>query len=124
MQKLGPISGGPPSVYLPLHDIFLGMAHVKLWKKKGVRTASSAMVYKHFWYTFEPRPPFRVLFASSPFTLPTQLASAPSIQFATGLLVLPHSHEIVVSYGELDCYATVARFPLGVTLLKTQARVF
>ena len=82
------------------------------------------MMYKHFWYMFEPRPPFRVVSVSSPFTLPTQLGSAPSIQFATGLSVHPHMHEIIVSYGELDCYATLARFPLGGTIKKTQARFY
>ena len=35
-------------------------------------------------YTFEPAPPFRLLGVSSPFTLPSQLDSPPSIQFATG----------------------------------------
>ena len=35
VSKLGPVSGGTPPVYVPGHDIFLGLAHVKLWKKKG-----------------------------------------------------------------------------------------
>ena len=84
LNKLGPTSGGPPSVLLPGEDLFLGLAHLKLWKKKGARTATSSMVYKHFWYTFEAAPPFRIVAVSSPFTLPTQLPKRPPIQFATG----------------------------------------
>ena len=38
--------------------------------KKGRATATSKMVYKHFWYAFEAHPPFAVLGASLPFTLP------------------------------------------------------
>lgn len=122
INKLGPVSGGPPSVLLPDHGIYLGMAHVKLWKKKGSSTASSKMMYKHFWYTFEPRPPFRVLGTSSPFTLPSQLDSAPGVQFATGLVVLPQTQQVVVSYGEQDCHATLARFPLAATVASVQTR--
>ena len=51
-----------------------------------------------------------------------QLESVPSIQFATGLLYRPHAHELLVSYGELDCYATLARFPLTATLEATLGR--
>ena len=58
------------------------------------------MVYKHFWYTFEARPPFRVVGVSSPFTLPSQLPKRPSIQFATGLLLNTHTHEVIVSCGQ------------------------
>ena len=81
---------------LPGQDLFLGLAHLKLWNKKGARTATSSMVYKHFWYTFEAAPPFRIVGVSSPFTLPTQLPKRPPIQFATGLLLNAHTHEIVV----------------------------
>ena len=122
VSKLGPVSGGTPPVYVPGHDIFLGLAHVKLWKKKGSKTATSTMMYKHFWYTFEPRPPFAVLGVSTPFTLPTLLGAPPSIQFATGLVVRPASQEVLVSYGEMDCYATVARYPLAATLAATRPR--
>ena len=121
-DKLGPISGGPPSVHLPAHGVYLGLAHVKLFRKKGGATSTSSMVYKHFWYTFEAQPPFRILGTSLPFTLPTQLDTPPSVQFATGLAVSPSSHQIVVSYGELDCYATLARFALEATLNSISSR--
>ena len=49
LDQLGPVSGGPPSVYLAGHGVYLGLAHVKLWKKKGRGTATSAMIYKHVW---------------------------------------------------------------------------
>jgi hypothetical protein len=85
VRKLGPVSGGTPAVHLSSEGLFIALAHVKLFNKKGSRTATHAMVYKHFWYTFEARPPFRVMGASRPFTLPSQLnATPPSIQFATG----------------------------------------
>ena len=116
VRKLGPVSGGTPAVELPDCDCFLALAHVKLFKKKGSRTATSTMMYKHFWYAFEARPPFSVLGTSLPFTLPSQLPTTPSIQFATGLLFRPATRELVVSYGELDCHATLARFPLTATL--------
>ena len=107
VRRLGPVSGGTPAVELPGRCIFLALAHVKLFKKKGTRTATSSMMYKHFWYAFEARPPFALLGTSLPFTLPTQMAGAPSIQFATGLLYRPHTHELIVSYGEMDCHATL-----------------
>ncbi|KAL1525956.1 hypothetical protein AB1Y20_020782 [Prymnesium parvum] len=120
IDVLGPVSGGAQSVYVPQYGVFLGMAHVKLFKKKGPRTATSHMMYKHFWYTFEPRPPFRVLSVSSPFSLPSQLPSTPSIQFAAGMLVIPEKREVVVAYGERDCFGTLARFPLGSTIERAQ----
>jgi hypothetical protein len=122
VERLGPVSGGTPAVELVAHGVFLALAHVKLFKKKGTRTATSSMSYKHFWYAFEAQPPFAVLGASLPFTLPSQLKDAPSIQFATGLLYRPRAHELIVSYGELDCYATIARFPLTATLEATLGR--
>ena len=61
VEKLGPVSGGTPAVELAGHGIFLALAHVKLFKKKGPRTATSRMLYKHFWYAFEARPPFALL---------------------------------------------------------------
>ena len=109
---------------LPGQDLFLGLAHLKLWKKKGARTAASSMVYKHFWYTFEAAPPFRIVGVSSPFTLPSQLPKRPSIQFATGLLLNAHTHEIVVSFGEMDCHASIARFALDATLASTRRHAF
>ena len=82
------------------------------------------MVYKHFWYTFEAAPPFRIVGVSSPFTLPTQLPKRPPIQFATGLLLNAHTHEIVVSFGEMDCHASIARFALDATLASTRRHAF
>ena len=122
VEKLGPVSGGTPAVELPGHGVFLALGHVKLFKKKGSRTATSKMMYKHFWYAFEARPPFAILGASLPFTLPSQLPSVPSIQFATGLVYQSRTRELIVSYGELDCYATLARFPLTATLEATLGR--
>ena len=47
VEKLGPVSGGTPAVELPGHGVFLALGHVKLFKKKGSRTATSKMMYKH-----------------------------------------------------------------------------
>ena len=84
LERLGPVSGGTPAVYVAGADLFLALAHVKRFAKRGSsRTATSATVYKHFWYTFEPRPPFRILGASTPFTLPSRFehrAKGTSIQ--------------------------------------------
>ena len=46
--------------------------------------------------TFEDAPPFRVIGTSTPFSLPTQRAQVPSIQFATGL-------QRTLNGSELDC---------------------
>ena len=122
VHRLGPVSGGTPAVELPEHGVFLALGHAKLFKKKGRRTGNSHMMYKHFWYAFANMPPFALLGASLPFTLPTQLDETPSIQFATGLIYRQNTHELIVSYGELDCHATIARFPLTPTLEATLSR--
>ena len=36
LDKLGPASGGPPSVLLPGGELFLGLAHLKLWLGLGL----------------------------------------------------------------------------------------
>ena len=100
VDKLGPVSGGTPAVELRTYGLFLALGHVKLFKKKGGKTATSTMMYKHFWYVFETRPPFAVLGASLPFTLPSQLGEAPSIQFATGLL---HRSATPTTRDDLQC---------------------
>jgi len=97
VRKLGPVSGGTPAVHVPDEGVFIALAHTKLFKKKkSSRTATQRMVYKHFWYTFEDAPPFRVIGTSTPFSLPTQRAQVPSIQFATGL-------QRTLNGSELDC---------------------
>ena len=45
VKRLGPVSGGTPAVELPGHGVYLALAHVKLFKKKGSRTATSSMMY-------------------------------------------------------------------------------
>ena len=130
VRKLGPVSGGAPAVHLPGEGLFIGLAHVKLHRKKGSRSATHEMVYKHFWYAFEAAPPFRLLGVSRPFTLPSQLnRTAPSVQFATGLkLVHPSSGRelagslLVASYGEMDCVATLASFDLVAVLASVMSR--
>jgi hypothetical protein len=103
------VSGGTPAVELRDLNVFLALAHVKLFKKKGARTASSKMMYKHFWYAFEAHPPFAILSVSTPFTLPSQLPETPSIQFATGLLYRPAERDLLVAYGEIDCHSSMIR---------------
>ena len=107
-------------MHVPDEGVFIALAHTKLFKKKkSSRTATQRMVYKHFWrtseaeeaaisltmwsptswvarYTFEDAPPFRVIGTSTPFSLPTQRAQVPSIQFATGL-------QRTLNGSELDC---------------------
>jgi hypothetical protein len=95
---------------------------------KGYRAASHSMVYKHFWYTFEARPPFRVMGASRPFNLPSQLnGTPPSIQFATGLQLVQTGGDsagakLIASYGEMDCVATLAVFDLAQTVDSASGR--
>jgi len=122
VDKLGPVSGGTPAVELRDLNVFLALAHVKLFKKKGARTATSKMMYKHFWYAFEAHPPFAILSVSTPFTLPSQLPETPSIQFATGLLYRPAERDLLVAYGEIDCHSSISRFPLHATLDATLGR--
>ena len=43
-------------------------------------------------------------------------------QFATGLLLRAETHELLVSYGEMDCIASAARYPLAPTLASIGAR--
>ena len=57
LDQLGPISGGPPSVYVAGHGVYLGLAHVKLWKKQGRGTATSAMIYKDVGCEEHAQPP-------------------------------------------------------------------
>ena len=38
------------------------------------------------------------------------------------MLLLPRSNQLVVSYGELDCYSTIARFPLGEVISAAHGR--
>ena len=122
VRKLGPVSGGTPAIELHGSGVFLALGHVKLFRKKGARTGTSSMCYKHFWYAFEARPPFGVLGTSLPFTLPSQLPETPSIQFATGLVLMPATKELIVSYGEQDCHATLGRFSLSAVLAATLGR--
>ena len=42
VSKLGPISGGTPAVALRSLGLYLALGHVKLFKKKGHRTATSS----------------------------------------------------------------------------------
>ena len=95
VHRLGPVSGGTPAVELPSTASSLHWV-TKLFKKKGRRTGNSHMMYKHFWYAFANMPPFALLGASLPFTLPTQLDETPSIQFATGLIYRQNTHELSV----------------------------
>ena len=96
---------------------------MKLFKKKGTRGGDVLDDVQALLVRLRGAAALALLGASLPFTLPTQMAGgAPSIQFATGLLYRPHTHELIVSYGEMDCHATLARFPLGATLDATLGR--
>ena len=45
LQRLGPVSAGPPPVHIVKHALYLGLGHVKLFRKKGSRrTSTAAMV--------------------------------------------------------------------------------
>ncbi|EOD10622.1 hypothetical protein EMIHUDRAFT_452604 [Emiliania huxleyi CCMP1516] len=138
VRKLGPVSGGTPAVHVPDEGVFIALAHTKLFKKKkSSRTATQRMaaISLTMWsptswvarYTFEDAPPFRVIGTSTPFSLPTQRAQVPSIQFATGLQRTLNGSELdcselIVSYGEMDCHATLASFSLAQALASAHGR--
>jgi predicted GH43/DUF377 family glycosyl hydrolase len=81
------LRGGAPPILINLEDklVYLGIGHT-------IRGHD----YLHFFYTFDPNPPFKYLNISSLFKLDGREA----IQFATGLSY--HNNRIYVSYGVND----------------------
>ena len=79
--------------------------------------------YSHFFYTFAPEPPFRLLATSAEFCL--QAAAEPAgvceqIQFASGLALedgnrtaaAARAQDLLVTYGVNDCEARIGRLDL------------
>jgi len=103
-QRVGSMRGGPSSVYVPRHHLYLGIAH----------TTFLSLYYFHNFYTFEDKPPFTVTRVGRPMFMPfgfqPENYTKAKIQFVTGLLV--HGDEVLVSYGEMDCMSRIARFSL------------
>ena len=96
--------------------------------------------YTHFFYTMEPRPPFRLLGASNEFCLSStqDQSDCESVQFISGMSLEPAEpqwrqirHEagadyqleaqtLLLAFGINDCEAKVARLPLSRVLESVQ----
>ena len=72
-------------------------------------------IYTHFFYTLEPRPPYRMLSTSSEWCLASNQdhADCESIQFVSGATMAEVTQQLVLAYGANDCESKV-----GVLLMK------
>jgi predicted GH43/DUF377 family glycosyl hydrolase len=129
LQEKATIDGWAPSLrggttYVEVGDYLIAMCHARYpyadvtdQKKRSLGLTG----YMHFWYAIPQSPPFHVVAASKPFKLPVTIAkeelqpsiaqSAFDIQFASGL-VRDRDH-LVVSYGQADCAAGLARYKIN-----------
>jgi len=71
-------------------------------------------LYTHFFYTVEPRAPFRILASSGEFCIGSAQdpADCESIQFISGTTLNPSADMLVLSYGINDCEAKLGSLPL------------
>ena len=126
-QQRGRVSGGAPPVLLSERGVFLGLAHVKESVRKPHLTGTKHMVYRHLFYAFEAAPPYAVVAASEPFSLPRTERrgpvcdkgppeAPPTVQFASGMVLDNERRTVLVSYSELDCGAKLAEYSLSVVL--------
>ncbi len=134
----GLVSGGAPPVlirsgpsghplFFPEGEVYVGIAHYKAGASELL--GSARMAYRHLFYAFSASPPFAMSAISDPFVLPqpnaTELGDggsgcdggeaggAPTVQFASGLVLDPAGTHLLVGYSALDCGARVSRFPLA-----------
>jgi len=69
--------------------------------------------YTHKWLLLEETPPFRQIWSSASFRLPSpHRAGYSDIQFAAGVLIDKPSHSAFVSYGVGDCVSLIGQFDL------------
>lgn len=71
--------------------------------------------YTHFFYTLQPRAPFRLLGTSGEWCIQSRQNphDCESVQFVSGLAPGPRPSELVVSFGVNDCEAKVAVLDLA-----------
>ena len=75
--------------------------------------------YTHFWYTMQPRPPFRMLSTSEEFCIASAQDSSDceSVQFVSGIVLdagrARGEERVLMSMGINDCEAKLAHMPLA-----------
>jgi len=101
------LRGGAPPILIdtPGGKTFLSVGHTRI-PKKG---------YVHFFYTFDPEPPFAITHISSLF----KLENNDNIQFVTGLSIDSNDDPMIhISYGIDDCHNQITKYPLSRVLLE------
>ena len=114
--EYGRVSGGAPPVHLREHGAYLGLAHVKESRRAPEDIGTARMVYRHVFYAFEDSPPFAVIAAGVPRTLPQSDGRAPTVQFAAGMALDRTGTQLIVSYSVHDCGVQLARLQLDAVL--------
>jgi hypothetical protein len=129
LEAKATIDGWTPSVrggttYVQVGEYYIAMCHARYpyadvtdQRKRSLGLTG----YMHFWYAIPQTPPFDIVAASKAFKLPVSISkeelqphiaeSAVDIQFASGL-VRDENH-LVVSYGQADCGAGIARYKIS-----------
>lgn len=71
--------------------------------------------YTHFLYALEPHAPFGIVATSREFCIAAEQdpTDCESIQFVSGLTLLPDGESVLLSYGVNDCEAKAAKIPLS-----------
>ena len=103
----------------------LHAAEMKQWKRfkqhRREHAQDSPFVfgfeYTHFFYTMQPRPPYRMLATSGEFCISSaqNVSDCESVQFVSGMAHHPpgSEHALLLSYGINDCEAKVAKMPMS-----------
>ena len=127
----GRVSGGAPPIHLPSKNIYLGLAHFKHSRLMENKIGTSEMVYRHLFYAFADRPPFAIVAAGTPFVLPEEEGRTPTVQFASGMALVPpqksgggggdgvkggDGEDVLVSYSTRDCGVRLTRVRLDEVL--------
>lgn len=110
MEEIG--GGAPPQLFYRQKTksfSFLGLAHI--------RSNNPYIFRKSFFYIFECRPPFQVLWIGD--TVDFEFPVVP-IEYATGLLVDDKNQKIIVSYGRND--ASSHLIEIDIEQLETRPR--
>ena len=111
-KHYGRISGGAAAVLLSDPNVYLGLAHVKDAKRTPELLGSNKMIYRHLFYAFEAKPPFKVIAAGQPFVFNTgHGGDTPTVQFSSGM-TLDAGGKLLVTFSELDCGGHMAQFDL------------
>ena len=129
--EYGRVSGGAPPIHLPAYNVYLGLAHVKESRSMPHHIGTDRMVYHHFFYAFDDAPPFSIIAKGSLRWLPeppqqaaeeakaaasNRSNAAPTVQFASGMVLNSAGDELTISYSVLDCGVRLTRVPLAEVL--------